>query len=86
MGPVYRDGQHGEPEKLASCYRTALDLAMANGLKSIAFPCISTGVYGYPKEEAARIALDTIRQHPYEGEVALCCFSPKDKEVYAKIM
>ena len=57
VGPVYRDGQHGEPEKLASCYRNSLSLAAENGCKSIAFPCISTGIYGYPKEEAAAIAV-----------------------------
>ena len=57
VGPVYRDGQHGEPEKLAACYRNSLALAAENGCKSIAFPCISTGVYGYPKEDAAKIAV-----------------------------
>ena len=56
VGPVYRDGQHGESEKLAACYRNSLALAAENGCKSIAFPCISTGVYGYPIEEAAKIA------------------------------
>lgn len=57
VGPVYRDGHHGEPEKLAACYRNSLALAAENGCKSIAFPCISTGVYGYPKEDAAKIAV-----------------------------
>jgi len=57
VGPVYRDGQHGEPEKLAACYRNSLALAAENGCKSIAFPCISTGIYGYPKEAAAQIAV-----------------------------
>ena len=57
VGPVYRDGQHGESEKLAACYRNSLALAAENGCKSIAFPCISTGVYGYPIEEAAKIAV-----------------------------
>ena len=52
VGPVYRDGQHGEPEKLADCYRNSLALAVENGCKSVAFPCISTGVYGYPIEDA----------------------------------
>ncbi len=56
VGPVYRDGRHGEPEKLAACYRNSLALAAENGCTSIAFPCISTGVYGYPIEDAARIA------------------------------
>ena len=57
VGPVYRDGRHGEPEKLAACYRNSLALAAENGCKSIAFPCISTGVYGYPIEDAAKIAV-----------------------------
>lgn len=56
VGPVYRDGQHGEPEKLAACYRNSLVLAAENGCKSIAFPCISTGVYGYSIEDATKIA------------------------------
>ena len=57
VGPVYRDGLHEEPEKLAACYRNSLALAAENGCKSIAFPCISTGVYGYPIEDAAKIAV-----------------------------
>lgn len=57
VGPVYRGGRSGEPELLAGCYRTALKLAVANGCKTIAFPAISCGVYGYPLAEAARIAL-----------------------------
>lgn len=60
VGPVYRDGKHGEPELLASAYRRSLELARDHNLASIAFPAISTGVYGYPKEDAARIALTTI--------------------------
>ena len=61
VGPVYRDGQHGEPEKLAACYRNSLALAAENGCTSIAFPCISTGIYGYPKEAAAQIAVREVR-------------------------
>ena len=61
VGPVYRDGFHGEPEKLAACYRNSLALAAENGCKSIAFPCISTGIYGYPKEEAAKIAVREVK-------------------------
>jgi|ERR1700733_10950377 len=60
VGPVYRDGRHGEPEQLANCYRTCLDLAGRHGVRTISFPAISTGVYGYPMEEAAGIALETI--------------------------
>ena len=62
VGPVYRDGQHGEPEKLAACYRNSLALAAENGCTSIAFPCISTGIYGYPKEEAAQIAVREVKE------------------------
>ena len=62
VGPVYRDGAHGEPEKLAACYRNSLALAAENGCKSIAFPCISTGIYGYPKEEAAQIAVREVKE------------------------
>ena len=62
VGPVYRDGQHGEPEKLAACYRNSLALAAENGCTSIAFPCISTGIYGYPKEKAAQIAVREVQE------------------------
>ena len=74
VGPVYRDGLHGEPEKLAACYRNSLALAAENGCRSIAFPCISTGIYGYPIEEAAKIAVREVRdyltQSCREAEVA----------------
>jgi len=63
VGPVYRDGTHGEPELLASCYRKCLELAEERGVRSIAFPAISTGVYGYPMREAAGIALREVRAH-----------------------
>lgn len=62
VGPVYRDGQHGEPELLASAYRNSLALAREQGLKSVAFPSISTGIYGYPVRDAARIALGVIQE------------------------
>ena len=62
VGPIYRDGQHGEPEKLAACYHNSLALAAENGCKSIVFPCISTGVFGYPIEDAAKIAVREARE------------------------
>jgi len=63
VGPVYRDGQHREPELLASCYRRSLEVAADHGVRSIAFPAISCGAYGYPIREAARIAVDTVKDY-----------------------
>ncbi len=60
VGPIYHDGLHGEPEHLANCYRTCMELAEQHGARSVSFPAISTGVYGYPLEEAAEIAIETI--------------------------
>jgi O-acetyl-ADP-ribose deacetylase len=60
VGPIYRDGKHGEPEQLASCYRKCLELAEEYGARTVSFPAISTGAYGYPLEEAAEVALETI--------------------------
>jgi O-acetyl-ADP-ribose deacetylase (regulator of RNase III) len=60
VGPRYRDGHHDEPALLAGCYRNSLDLAVANGVRTIAFPAISCGIYGYPIPEAASIAVDTV--------------------------
>lgn len=90
VGPVWRGGSHGEAELLASCYSTALALAEANGLHSIAFPCISTGVYRFPREEAAKIALDTILRNmeegKYSGKIILCCFLKEDAEIYNRLL
>lgn len=63
VGPRWRDGRHGEPELLASCYRRSLEVADELGAGSIAFPAISTGIYGYPVELAARVAADSVREH-----------------------
>lgn len=91
VGPVYRDGRHGEPDLLAACYRNSLALAAENGCKSIAFPCISTGVYGYPIEDAARIAVREVTEfltqrhrdaEAAEMEVVFCCFSAGDVVIY----
>lgn len=90
VGPVWRGGGSHEAELLASCYDTALTLAETHHLASIAFPCISTGVYGYPREKAARIALDTILQHikngKYTGDVVLCCFLDENAELYNRLL
>src|SRR5918992_6315873 len=73
VGPVYRDGRHGEPELLASCYRTSLALAAEHGVRSIAFPAISCGVYGYPPADAVEIAVRECRagleRHPGIGKI-----------------
>ena len=89
VGPVFRDGRHGEPEKLANCYRNSLALAAENGCKSVAFPCISTGVYGYPIEDAAKIAIQETRNFLKSHrciDVVFCCFSGYDKRVYDELL
>ena len=90
VGPVYRDGRHREPELLANCYRTCLELAGQHGVRSISFPAISTGAYGYPLEEAARIALETIAARLREDscpvkDVLLVLFDQGTYNVYARI-
>lgn len=85
VGPIYRDGKQGEPELLASCYRQSLRLAKEIGLRSIAFPSISTGVYGYPIEAAARIAMGELTRFAAanpEIQLIMCCFSAHDRQVY----
>ena len=90
VGPVWDGGAYGEPELLASCYRRSLEIAAERGLKSIAFPSISTGVYGYPIELAAEIAVRTVRQFVKSDnslqEIVLCCFSEADCGIYAKLL
>jgi O-acetyl-ADP-ribose deacetylase (regulator of RNase III) len=88
VGPIYRDGRHGEAELLASCYRTALRMAEERRIETISFPSISTGVYGYPIEEAAPIALAEVSAHLERPgttvrEVILVLFGRADYDVYA---
>ena len=91
VGPVYRDGEQGEPELLASCYRKCLELAEERGVASIGFPAISTGVYGYPLEEAAEIAIHEVKAHleRTDGKVQqaiFVLFGREAYEVYAKLL
>lgn len=88
VGPVWHGGSRGEPGLLSDCYRNSLLLAKEKGLKSIAFPAISTGVYGYPKEEAARIAVDTVKSflEDHEMEVILVAFSELDESLYQNLI
>jgi O-acetyl-ADP-ribose deacetylase (regulator of RNase III) len=88
VGPVWHGGSQGEPALLADCYRSSLRLAAENGLKSIAFPAISTGVYRYPKEPAARIAVGTIREFlkDRDMEVLLVAFGESDEELYRRLI
>ncbi|RNF83832.1 O-acetyl-ADP-ribose deacetylase [Montanilutibacter psychrotolerans] len=90
VGPVWRGGAHGEPELLAACYRNALRVAADAGVRSIAFPAISTGAYGYPFLPAARIAIDTVcatlPQVPGINEVVFCCHSDADLAVYLQLL
>lgn len=90
VGPVWRGGASGEAQLLASCYRRSIELAAAHGVVRLAVPSISTGIYGYPIEQAADIAIATVRSAVREfgqvREVLFCCFSPHDLRVYQALL
>jgi O-acetyl-ADP-ribose deacetylase (regulator of RNase III) len=90
VGPRYRDGKHGEPELLASCYSESLKLAVAHGVRTIAFPAISCGIYGYPIPDAARIAVRTVSEFlakdPLIERVILACFGREVLSAYQAAM
>lgn len=90
VGPVWQGGHAGEPELLSSCYRNSLKVALARQVRSIAFPSISTGIFGYPIEHAARVAVDTVRnllrQETIIEEVVFCCFSAGDLAEYERAL
>lgn len=90
VGPVWAGGKSGEQDLLRSCYWKSLELAAENSVRSIAFPCISTGVYRFPKEQAAGIAVETVRafleKFPAVEQVIFCCFSEADCQIYQDLL
>ena len=90
VGPVWRGGHQGEQDLLASCYRRSMELAVEHGIATLAFPSISTGIYGYPIERAAPIAVTTVRASleilSSLREVIFCCFSMDDLRVYDALL
>jgi len=87
VGPVWRGGTDGEPELLASCYRRSLEVAHELGARSIAFPAISTGVYGYPRADAAEVAVGTLQSTPTDVElVRLVAFDDETPSLYASLL
>jgi len=90
VGPVWNNGKNNEAEKLANCYRNSLDLALENKIESIAFPNISTGIYGYPKKDAAAIAIKTVsdllQNNPSFPKVYFVCFDEENYSIYQTII
>jgi len=87
VGPVWRGGKANEPELLAGCYRNSLALAVLNDVKNVAFPAISTGVYGYPKQQAAEIAVREVRAHAGAlDRVIFCCFDKPTADLYRALL
>jgi O-acetyl-ADP-ribose deacetylase (regulator of RNase III) len=90
VGPMWRGGSHGEAELLGRCYANSLDIARRNEMQSIAFPCISTGIYGYPPQLAAELAVSTVGKHlaanRYDCDVIFCCFSFDDFQIYRRLL
>ena len=89
VGPVWRGGHHGEEGLLGDCYRHSLELALEHRACSVAFPCISTGIYGFPSDRAAKIAVATVATFVSEptmiAEVTFCCFSASDVDHYTRL-
>ena len=90
VGPVWYGGGAGERDKLASCYRRCMELAASQDCASLAFPCISTGVYSYPQEAAASVAVSTVRkyldQFPVLEAITFCCFLAEDEAIYQRLL
>jgi O-acetyl-ADP-ribose deacetylase (regulator of RNase III) len=90
VGPVWQGGGNGEPQLLASCYRRCIEIAAANGIRTLAFPCISTGIFGYPIELAANVAVTAVRaavrEFPAIDAVIFCCRSAGDLAIYQRVL
>jgi len=90
VGPMYRNGRSGEAELLRSCYESSLTLAASHDVETIAFPCISTGIYGYPKHDAANVAVSAVtawlREHDLPRRVTFCCFHGDDLALYQQLL
>ena len=87
-GPVWHGGKYNEAEKLAACYFNSLTRAAEKQCRTVAFPCISTGIYHFPAEQAAAIALKTVREWTgaFPEEVIFCCFSDRDRKIYEQLL
>ncbi|MEO0839890.1 MAG: O-acetyl-ADP-ribose deacetylase [Cyanobacteria bacterium J06643_5] len=93
VGPVWQGGNDGEPELLTSCYRKSIKIALERKFESLAFPCVSTGIYGYPKDKAAEIAVKTCSEELKNNSsqisnlnIIFCCFGQDDFEIYQQII
>jgi O-acetyl-ADP-ribose deacetylase (regulator of RNase III) len=87
VGPVWQGGGRQEDVLLGNCYRNSLTLALRHGIQSIAFPCISTGAYGFPGNAAAKIALEVMRAHEHDfGKIIVCCFGAEDLALYSRLL
>lgn len=88
VGPIWNGGSKNEPELLASAYRNSLDQAREHKAVTVAFPNISTGIYGYPKDKAARIAIDTVKNYDYDlpEEVIFVCFDEENEKIYRELI
>ena len=90
VGPVYRDGDHGEPELLAACHKSSIDLAAEHDIRTLSFPAISTGIYGYPKEAAADVTFAALEEalaaHAGVAAVRVVLFSAADHAIYQRAL
>ena len=89
VGPIWDGGTHHEPDLLAGCYRRCMELAHEHEAKSIAFPAISTGIYRFPRQQAAEIAVKTVREHLQASKVnrvLFCCFDDPTAEIYGRLL